>query len=691
MPSSSVVLRDYQLDILRRISAAWSSSRSVMVQMPTGTGKTHVLASVVKSECEDTDAPGRPVWIVAHRRELVCQIRDTLQRHGIQAAGAAGCFTPPDMPDADYAHSGLCRVRVLSVQWLSRHMAEQREHPSLIVIDEAHHALAATYRELWHRYPEARKLGFTATPCRMNHSGFTGLFDVLVTSWSIAEFIRKGRLSPFDYISIRTGSREQMLLDSLKKRGADGDYQIKEMAGLFNRKPNIVRLYHSVRKFADGKKGIVYAIDIEHARSIAAYYDGKGIASAAIDSRTPAAERKRLVDSFKTGGLQVLVNVDVFSEGFDCPDVGFVQMARPTLSLSKYLQQVGRGLRVTAGKDSCVLIDNVGLYRLFGLPTVDWDWESMFRGRQAGKASAVRACGSGVACASAFTPAEAVVTHSCAQASSEVQDTSVSDDMHVVVSSDRLLAMIGGRDSASLLAPPAVVGRVGRGDTCLRAFRDAVSGLWGLRLGGATVAAAQYAEVFGVRGDMAAVRWRDGRCGVVDAAGTAAWQTKGCRRLKFLRNHMLEVLRHDGRQCYVDLYSFRQYDAKPEIVRYGMTELLRVGRRYYSRTRRVYVNRRDLGSDYIDRRRFYLAIYDSGVPRECSIDCSAGDAAGGLWSGHDECCGYVCLLDGDHDSFYWIYSWLPDGSIVVMDAGGSLYHASEGREKRRIEAGEPSR
>ena len=100
------------------------------------------------------------------------------------------------------------------------------ERPSLIVIDEAHHALAETYKELWLHYPNAKKLGMTATPCRMNHKGFTDLFDTLITSDSIADFIRQGWLSVFDYVSIRPDSEDQLLVDSLSKRGADGDFQM---------------------------------------------------------------------------------------------------------------------------------------------------------------------------------------------------------------------------------------------------------------------------------------------------------------------------------------------------------------------------------------------------------------------------------------------------------------------------------
>ena len=103
-----------------------------------------------------------------------------------------------------------------------------------------------------------------------------------------------------------------------------------------------------MERYAHGKKGIVYAVSIPHARRIAACYSAHGLESVAIDSRTPASERKELVDDFRRGKVKVLVNVDIFSEGFDCPDVEFVQLARPTLSLAKYLQQVGRGLRRAA-------------------------------------------------------------------------------------------------------------------------------------------------------------------------------------------------------------------------------------------------------------------------------------------------------------------------------------------------------
>ena len=284
------MLRKYQHTIKDLIVSKWAQHQSIMAQMPTGTGKTHLLAAVIYGHLEE--GQGQCVWIVAHRRELVEQIEETVARYGIR--------------------KGDGRVKVMSIQWLSRHWEDVKdERPSLIVIDEAHHALAETYRELWQRYPEAKKLGMTATPCRLNRKGFTDLFDTLITSDSIADFIRQGWLSAFDYVSIRPDSEDQRLIDCLEKRGADGDFQVKEMDTVLNKRPSIERLYESVRQYADGKKGIVYAISISHAQNIAEYYKEHGMNTVAIDSKTPAKERKRLVEEFRQGKIQVLVNVDV--------------------------------------------------------------------------------------------------------------------------------------------------------------------------------------------------------------------------------------------------------------------------------------------------------------------------------------------------------------------------------------------
>ena len=351
------MLRDYQIDICSRVSEAFEHHRSVMVQMPTGTGKTVVLAELVKRLKMKNE--GLKILIVAHRRELVGQIKATIKRMKMDSRN----------------------ITVETIQTISRRIDALDFIPSLVVIDEAHHALAKTYKMMWDAWPDARFLGLTATPCRLNGKGFTDLFDVLVQSWDIPTFIKEKWLSTYDFVSIKSDGVTQRLIDSLQKRGADGDYQNKEMDMLLNKRPSIERLYQSFEEYGKDRKGIVYAINISHAKKIMELYQEHSIKAVAIDSKTPAAERQADIEAFKNGDIQVLVNVDIFSEGFDCPDVEFVQLARPTLSLAKYLQMVGRGLRVAKGKKNCVIIDNVGLYRVFGLPSQVWNWNAMFEGK----------------------------------------------------------------------------------------------------------------------------------------------------------------------------------------------------------------------------------------------------------------------------------------------------------------------
>ena len=414
-------LYDYQAEMKERIDTAFRSYQSVMVQMPTGTGKTVLLSEVVKSEERRMKNPC--VWIVVHRRELVEQIRETLDTM-LSSPSSTSDVTTSLLSDNS-------RIKVMSIQWLSKHYQEMEESPSLIVIDEAHHAVAKTYKEVMDTFSEAKKLGLTATPCRLTRRGFTDLFDVLLMSWSAKRFIAIGRLSLYDYMSIKADSEDQRRILGLTKRGADGDFSLKEMSEKLDVRPSIKRLCETVLRYAADKKGITYAIDITHAEHIAEEYRRHGIMAVAISSKTPLAERKAIIERFKgtgmldrndkpyyaslgltkplgetlsadykadvrdktleqTNDIQVLVNVDLFGEGFDCPDVEFIQLARPTLSLAKYLQQVGRGMRVFEGKKYCLILDNVGLYRLFGLPSDDRDWQAMFEGKIAGKGNMIQ-------------------------------------------------------------------------------------------------------------------------------------------------------------------------------------------------------------------------------------------------------------------------------------------------------------
>ncbi len=287
-------------------------------------------------------------------------------------------------------------VKVMSVQWLARHHGEMAVRPGLIVVDEAHHSLAKSYISLWHEYPYAMKLGLTATPCRMAGQGFDRLYDRLYQGGRTEWFIDNGYLAGYDYVVTDRDSEAQMKVCGLQRRAADGDFAVSEMEKTFNAEDSIAELYDTLSEYAKGRKGIVYAINISHARNIARYYSRRGLRAVAIDSRTPAAVRKRQIEDFRAGKLDCIINVNLFDEGFDCPDVEYIQLARPTLSLSKYLQMVGRGLRARPGKGACTIIDNVGLWRVFGAPDAERDWDGMFHGRIQGRGTLLYNIGKGI-------------------------------------------------------------------------------------------------------------------------------------------------------------------------------------------------------------------------------------------------------------------------------------------------------
>ncbi|MDU6448860.1 MAG: DEAD/DEAH box helicase family protein [Prevotella sp.] len=744
--------------------------------MPTGTGKTVLLASVVESFLREHSNCN--VWIVAHRRELVSQIQETIERVFFESPRPSfqrglhflpkplflrkrGCNRPtrcseplrskdggpskvsPDCagwdrlgmsgaskvsPDCLSASAFNVPIKVVSIQWLSKHYDEIEEEPGMIVIDEAHHALAKTYKGMWDRFPKAKFLGLTATPCRLNGKGFTDLFDVLVQSWSVPEFISKGRLATYDFVSIKSDGVTQRLIDSLQKRGADGDYQNKEMDMLLNKKPSIERLYQSLEEFGKDRKGIVYAINISHANAIAEFYREHGIAAVAIDSKTPASERRMLIERFKASSLsfskitpslftlkegstshpdpltlrgeggnrptrcseplrskvggpskvspdcagwdrltdtclrvgdkvgdrlgdtclrvadgvedhlddpapiQVLVNVDIFSEGFDCPDVEFVQLARPTLSLAKYLQMVGRGLRVAKGKKNCVIIDNVGLYRVFGLPSQVWNWNAMFEGKlKVGKRKE--------------TPKDRDVF----LMNGEQDDIQIHPDseMMMVMSHEELLQTI------------------------------------------------QYREFVDSRGEFAIIKLPDGKMTVVNRQGEQVLEPGDYYDMKLLDGNILFYRHRRKEVCYYDLLSGaiiddgpNVYDV-PKVVTLEGWEFIKYGDVYMSRTYEHFSwpycpSKYDLFNfgDYLIYRYNYLV--DSGCQEWYYYE-----GGNGLMMKATIDSNRVCFLRGDYEHVYWMCATLRCGCIVVMDSKQDYYLVDSYLKKTYIGCNNP--
>lgn len=610
-----IKLFDYQEDMKERIEKALRLHRSVMAQMPTGTGKTYLLTAVIDSFVSNN--PKEKVWIVAHRRELVSQIDETVRKfHSYSASNTS---------------SLLSSVKAMSIQWLMRHYDEIVEKPGMIVIDEAHHALAKTYKEMWERFPKAKFLGLTATPCRLNGKGFTDLFDVLVQSWAVPEFISKGRLATYDFVSIKSDGVTQRLIDSLQKRGADGDYQNKEMDMLLNKKPSIERLYRSLEEFGKDRKGIVYAINISHAQKITKLYQEHGVKAIAIDSKTPAMERQQDIEAFKKGDIQVLVNVDIFSEGFDCPDVEFVQLARPTLSLAKYLQMVGRGLRVAKGKKNCVIIDNVGLYRVFGLPSQVWNWNAMFEGKlKVGKKKETA------------KEREFFLMN-------EVQDGILNhpdSEMMMVMSHEELLQTI------------------------------------------------QYREFVDSKGEFAIIKLPDGKMTVVNRQGEQVLEPGDYYDMKLLDGNILFYRPRRKEVCYYDLLAKAVIDDStnvaeaPQVVNIKGWEFIEYNDIFMSRTQEDFsLPYRPSQYDFLNHGYYMIFRF-----RPSAIGCQVWyHYEGGEWKMRlsYEDSRNVCFLRNDYEHVYWLCAVLYGEHIVVMDSKQDYYLVDSNLKKTYIGCNNP--
>ena len=610
-----IKLFDYQEDMKERIEKALRLHRSVMAQMPTGTGKTYLLTAVIDSFVSNN--PKEKVWIVAHRRELVSQIDETVKKfHSYSASNTS---------------SLLSSVKAMSIQWLMRHYDEIEEEPGMIVIDEAHHALAKTYKEMWERFPKAKFLGLTATPCRLNGKGFTDLFDVLVQSWSVPEFISKGRLATYDFMSIKSDGVTQRLIDSLQKRGADGDYQNKEMDMLLNKKPSIERLYQSLEEFGKDRKGIVYAININHAQKITKLYQEHGVKAIAIDSKTPATERQQDIEAFKKGDIQVLVNVDIFSEGFDCPDVEFVQLARPTLSLAKYLQMVGRGLRVAKGKKNCVIIDNVGLYRVFGLPSQVWNWNAMFEGKlKVGKKKE--------------TPKEReYFLMNEKQDSIQIHPNS---EMMMVMSHEELLQTI------------------------------------------------QYREFVDSKGEFAIIKLPDGKMTVVNRQGEQVLEPGDYYDMKLLNGNILFYRPRRKAICYYDLLAKAVIDdgtnvaETPHVVNIKGWEFIEYNDIFMSRTQEDFsLPYRPSQYDFLNYG-YYLIYRSKSSASGCQVWYHYEGGEGKMRMSNEESRN-VCFLRNDYEHVYWLCAVLYGDCIVVMDSKQDYYLVDSNLKKTYIGCNNP--
>lgn len=349
-------LRPYQSDLVEQLRQAWREGfKAPCIVLPCGGGKSCILAEIARR----TTFNGRRVLFLVHRRELVEQIVRTFVRWGV---------------DMRYCE-------VMMVQTATRRSNLRK--PALIMTDENHHSLAASYKNIYEQFPDVLRVGVTATPIRLNGDGLGDVNDKLIIGVSAKWLIENHCLAPYDYYAPNVAD----LTGLHTKRG---EFVTGDIEKAMIKKAVFGDVIGYYKKLAAGKKAVCYCASIKHSKSMAEAFTAAGIPAAHIDGETPSAERSQIIADFRAGRITILCNVDLISEGFDVPDCECAILLRPTQSLMLYIQQAMRCMRYRDGKRA-VIIDHVGNYARFGLPDDDREWSLKKKDRKPHETGEVKA------------------------------------------------------------------------------------------------------------------------------------------------------------------------------------------------------------------------------------------------------------------------------------------------------------
>ena len=346
-------LRDYQITAVAELRDAISTHRTAVYVLPTGGGKTVVAAELARLAAEK----GNRTLLLVHRRELVKQAIDTLSEAcpglsvGVEAAGW------PSMPWA-MLHVGM-------VQSIFRR--EYVQKPDLVVVDEAHHSRAATFEEVLARWHGAAMVGLTATPERLDSKGLWLHFNVIVFGPSIPVLVAADRLAP-----CRTLRLPASIDTKGVRKGAGGDYQRKDLGERVTSR-TVTSAADAYMEYAKGMSTIFFGVTRAHSRAVCEKLRAYGIKAEHVDGTDHTSRRDKIMSLFKSGGVTVVGNVDLISEGFDAPACECVMMGAPTKSITRFLQMAGRAMRPGPGKTALIL-DLEGSSHELGLPDEEREW-----------------------------------------------------------------------------------------------------------------------------------------------------------------------------------------------------------------------------------------------------------------------------------------------------------------------------
>jgi len=347
-------LRSYQIKAIDSLRYSFNTKgkKSPLLVMPTGAGKTVVFAAISKAISDNE----KNVLILVHRRELIDQASKKLKAIGVNHGVIA----------AKYKES-TNNIQIASVQTLVRRLVKNTFNPNYIIIDEAHHAAAGSWKKIIEHFKEAYKIGCTATPIRLDGRGLADYFDDLVKGPGVAKLIKDKYLAPYKVFAPPL----KINLDKVKTLG--GDYQKKELEKQIDTVDIIGDAVQQYKKHADGLPAIAFCISIKHATDVCNKFKDAGYKAAIVHGEMKVDDRDKAIKGLGNGKIQILTSVDVISEGTDVPDVSAAILLRPTKSEGLYLQQVGRVLRPKEGK-TAIILDHVNSTRTHGFVDDIREW-----------------------------------------------------------------------------------------------------------------------------------------------------------------------------------------------------------------------------------------------------------------------------------------------------------------------------
>lgn len=350
-----LTLRDYQqkgVDAIRKIFVA--GKRSPLYVLPTGGGKTVVFSYIAIN----TAARAKRVLVLVHRIELLRQTSAKLVESNVEHGLINANFTP----------NPLASVQIASVQTLVRRLDKTRLDYDLVIVDEAHHAVANTWKKILNKMPGARVLGVTATPIRGDGSGLSDMFDSMIVGPTIRELTERGHLVP-SVVYAPTSK-----LDLSKVKIVQGDYDQRQIEAIVDNTQITGDAVEYYTKICPGVPCVVFCVSVKHAEHVAEKFMSAGYRAQTVDGTMEDGQRRRLISGLSNGNVQVLTSCDLISEGTDVPSIQCAILLRPTQSTGLFLQQIGRGLRPAPGKTKCIILDHVGNVMTHGMPDEDRDW-----------------------------------------------------------------------------------------------------------------------------------------------------------------------------------------------------------------------------------------------------------------------------------------------------------------------------